>query len=89
MNVFDLRDCVVSDYASYIRSFIDIADPAISQKVDSDLAEGKLIDARTTSFSPAFWILCFDFPSRILASTSTSPLYTRLVKLRCVPITLE
>ena len=54
MNVFDLRDCVVSDYASYIRSFIDIADPAISQKVDSDLAEGKLWPDPLLQFNPAY-----------------------------------
>jgi ATP-dependent helicase YprA (DUF1998 family) len=54
MNVFDLRDRVVSDYASYIRSFIDIADPAISQKVDSDLAEGKLWPDPLLQFNPAY-----------------------------------
>ena len=42
MNVFDLHDRIVSDYASYIRSFINIADPAISKKVHSALSEGKL-----------------------------------------------
>ena len=45
---------VVSDYASYIRSFIDIADPAISQKVDSDLAEGKLWPDPLLQFNPAY-----------------------------------
>ena len=54
MNVFDLRDRVVSDYATYIRSFIDIADPAISQKVDSDLAEGKLWPDPLLQFNPAY-----------------------------------
>jgi len=34
MNVFDLRDRLVGDYASYTRSFIKIADPRISHTVD-------------------------------------------------------
>src|ERR1035438_1058935 len=42
MNVFDTHAKIVADYASYIRSFINIADPAISKKVDSALSEGKL-----------------------------------------------
>jgi hypothetical protein len=35
MNVLDLGDRVVGDYGSYIRSFINIADPGISKKVHS------------------------------------------------------
>jgi hypothetical protein len=34
MNVFDLRDRLVNDYASYTRSFIKIADPRISHTVE-------------------------------------------------------
>ena len=30
MNVFDLRDRLVGDYASYTRSFINIADPRMA-----------------------------------------------------------
>jgi len=41
MNVFDLRDRLVSDYASYTRSFIKIADPRISGAVESALAGGE------------------------------------------------
>lgn len=40
MNVFDLRDRLVADYASYTRSFIKIADPLISARVDSELNAG-------------------------------------------------
>jgi hypothetical protein len=40
MNVFDLRDRLVGDYASYTRSFIKIADPRISQAVESGLDAG-------------------------------------------------
>ena len=54
MNVFDLHDRIVSDYASYIRSFINIADPAISKKVDSALSEGKLWPDPLLQFNPAY-----------------------------------
>lgn len=40
MNVFDLRDRLVGDYASYTRSFIKIADPRISDTVESALNAG-------------------------------------------------
>jgi ATP-dependent DNA helicase RecG len=40
MDVFDLRDRLVADYASYTRSFIKIADPRISARVESDLNAG-------------------------------------------------
>src|ERR1700731_1947279 len=39
MNVFDLRDRLVGDYASYTRSFIKIADPRILQTVESALVD--------------------------------------------------
>jgi ATP-dependent helicase YprA (DUF1998 family) len=54
MNVFDLHDRIVSDYASYIRSFINIADPAIRMKVDSALSEGKLWPDPLLQFNPAY-----------------------------------
>ena len=40
MDVFDLRDRLVADYASYTRSFIKIADPRISARLESDLNAG-------------------------------------------------
>jgi hypothetical protein len=40
MDVFELRNLLVGDYASYTRSFIKIADPRIRAKVDSDLEAG-------------------------------------------------
>lgn len=36
MNVFDLRDRLVSDQASYTRSFIKIAEPCITYRVEMD-----------------------------------------------------
>ena len=40
MNVFDLRDRLVSDYQSYTRSFIKIRDPRIIEHVDHALGAG-------------------------------------------------
>jgi ATP-dependent helicase YprA (DUF1998 family) len=54
MNVFDLHDRVVSDYASYIKSFINIADPAISNKVHAALSEGTLWPDPLLQFNPAY-----------------------------------
>ncbi|HEX3643749.1 MAG TPA: hypothetical protein VHV10_20865 [Ktedonobacteraceae bacterium] len=36
MNIFDLRQKLIDDYASYIRSFIQIRDPRIEQEVFHD-----------------------------------------------------
>lgn len=54
MNVFDAHEKIIADYASYIKSFINIADPAISKKVDSALAEGKLWPDPLLQFNPAY-----------------------------------
>ena len=40
MDVFALRDRLVEDYASYTRSFINIADPRIQCKVNTELDAG-------------------------------------------------
>ena len=40
MNVFNLRDRLVSDYQSYTRSFIKIRDVRISEHVSRALGEG-------------------------------------------------
>ena len=42
MDVFNLRDALVNDYASYIRSFIRIADDRISTKVEAEMESGLL-----------------------------------------------
>src|SRR6266404_4715063 len=54
MNVFDTHEKIIADYASYIRSFINIADPAISRKVDSALSDGKLWPDPLLQFNPAY-----------------------------------
>jgi hypothetical protein len=42
MNVFKLRDRLVSDYGTYVRSFINIKDERIDAQVQNDLDEGLL-----------------------------------------------
>ena len=54
MDVFDLRQRLVDDYASYTRSFIKIADPRISQKVEAALDEGALWPEPLLQLNPTF-----------------------------------
>ncbi len=54
MNVFDLRDRLVGDYASYTASFIKIADPRISAKVDSALEAGAFWPEPMLQLNPTF-----------------------------------
>lgn len=54
MDVFDLRQRLVDDYASYTRSFIKIADPVIQQKVDSELAAGAFWPEPLLQLNPTF-----------------------------------
>jgi hypothetical protein len=42
MNIFDFRDQLIDDYASYIKSFIQIRDPQINCFVQQKLQEGVL-----------------------------------------------
>ncbi len=54
MNVFDLRDRLVSDYASYTRSFIKIRDARISEHVDHALGEGAFWPEPLLQLNPTF-----------------------------------
>lgn len=54
MNVFDTHAQIVRDYESYIRSFININDPAIRARVDQELAAGKLWPEPLLQFNPAY-----------------------------------
>lgn len=54
MNVFDTHNRIVDDYSSYIRSFINISDDQIREKVESELREGKLWPDPLLQFNPAF-----------------------------------
>lgn len=54
MDVFDLRDRLVSDYAGYTRSFIKIADPRILARVDSELDAGAFWPEPLLQLNPTF-----------------------------------
>ncbi len=54
MNVFDLRDRLVSDYQSYTQSFIKIRDARISKHVDHALGEGAFWPEPLLQLNPTF-----------------------------------
>lgn len=54
MNVFDLRDRLVADYASYTRSFIKIADSRILNTVESALNAGAFWPEPLLQLNPNF-----------------------------------
>ena len=60
MDVFVLRNQLIYDYASYIRSFISISDDRIREHVDRELDEGLLwpdpLLQLNPSFEPGAWI---------------------------------
>ena len=53
MNVFEVHRQIVGDYAQYIRSFVNISDPEIAEKVKDSLAEGSLWPQPLLQFNPA------------------------------------
>ena len=54
MNVFELRDRVVGEYADYVRSFVEIKDEPIRQTVDAALDEGLLWPEPYVGLNPAY-----------------------------------
>jgi len=54
MDVFDLRKRLVNDYASYVRSFINIRDERIGETVERKLREGALWPDPLIQLNPAF-----------------------------------
>jgi len=56
MNVFHTHSRIVQDYATYIHSFLNIADPQIREHVERELSQGKLWPEPLLQFNPAFEI---------------------------------
>lgn len=54
MNVFQIHSGIVDDYATYIRSFLNIADPTILEVVEGELSKGKLWPEPLLQFNPSF-----------------------------------
>ncbi len=54
MDVFDLRQQLIRDYAEYVSSFLEIADPRIREHVDRSLDDGLLWPHPLIQLNPAF-----------------------------------
>lgn len=54
MNIFEFRNRLIGDYASYIKSFIQIRDPQISDYVQQKLQEGVLWPEPLIQLNPLF-----------------------------------
>ena len=54
MNVFKTHKQIMGDYEQYIRSFINISDQRIKQKVEESLSEGRLWPQPLLQFNPAY-----------------------------------
>ncbi|GAB4186588.1 MAG: DEAD/DEAH box helicase [Roseiflexaceae bacterium] len=54
MDVFDLRNHVVGEYADYTKSFLNILDPQIREYVHTELDRGRLWPDALVQLSPAY-----------------------------------
>lgn len=54
MNVFQTHAQIVSDYSTYIQSFLNISDPLIRRTVENELHKGKLWPEPLLQFNPSF-----------------------------------
>jgi superfamily II DNA/RNA helicase len=54
MNIFKVHSGIIDEYKSYIRSFINIKNQTIKEKVEQDLASGKLWPEPLIQFNPSF-----------------------------------
>src|SRR2546428_797598 len=54
MNIFDFRNLLIGDYASYIKSFIQIRDPQLNDFVQQKLEEGVLWPEPLIQLNPLF-----------------------------------
>lgn len=54
MDIFELHGRIVRDYASYIRSFVSIADDELRQTVEKHLNDGHLWPEPLLTFNPSF-----------------------------------
>ena len=54
MDVFDLRDQVIDDYANYVQSFLRIGDAGIKDYVDAQFGAGRLWPDPLVQLNPSF-----------------------------------
>lgn len=54
MNIFDFRERLISDYSSYIKSFLTIRDPRIRQEETEKIGEGQLWPDPLIQLNPSY-----------------------------------
>ena len=54
MNVFEMRNRLVDNYDSFIRSFVEIADKRLKDKVEESLGSGLLWPSPLIQLNPSF-----------------------------------
>ena len=54
MNVFDLRNRLIDDYASFVSSFVNIRDPEIRAFVENEFSSGALWPEPLVQLNPSF-----------------------------------
>ncbi|MBX5458136.1 MAG: DEAD/DEAH box helicase [Thermogemmatispora sp.] len=54
MNIFELRERLIADYAAYVQSFLQIRDPAIRNYVDQEFRRGLLWPDPLIQLNPRF-----------------------------------
>ena len=54
MNIFDTHQKIITDYESYIRSFIKVRDQRIGEEINRKLEEGTLFPKPLIQFNPSF-----------------------------------
>lgn len=54
MDAFGIRDTIIADYESFVRSFVDIRDTRVLERVTEDLSEGLLWPEPWLALNPSF-----------------------------------
>jgi hypothetical protein len=68
MNIFDFREQLIGDYASHIKSFIQIRDPHINNFAQQKLQEGVLWPEPLITVNRSV-------PSKALRTSDKNPVY--------------
>ena len=83
MDIFSFHKQVIDEYASYVRSFIDILDPRVREEVDRSLTGGELWPEPLIQFNPS--VQGHGYNSRSLQRGGPSP----RVESTCSPATIS
>lgn len=80
MDVFDLRDNLISDYGKYVRSFIRIKDARVKARVDEELDAGALWPSPLVQINPSF--VPGESVSELVASGILHPECNRIFRVK-------